>query len=92
MSTSTSVSKLTSNVLLPEFFQKLFSKGWKLLNAINRNRLNKIILTVSIGAIGLSIAANYYFRLLSIRKKRILNRSQQLIETVTKSKNSIENG
>lgn len=39
------------------------------------NRLNKIVFTVSIGAIGISIAVNYYIRLLSIRKKRIMNKS-----------------
>ncbi len=79
---NSSFSKATSK-LLTELFEKLQQNSRLLLNSINVNRnLNKIIITVSIGAIGISIAANYYFRLLSIRKKRILNKSQHLIEMV----------
>ena len=46
---------------------------YKTINATNR--FNKIVFTVSIGAIGVSIAVNYYIRLLSIKKKRIMNKS-----------------
>ncbi len=83
---SSSLSKTTSK-LITELFAKLKQNSRLILNAINVNRnLNKIIITVSIGAIGISIAVNYYFRLLSIRKKRILNKSQHLIEMVIRYK------
>jgi hypothetical protein len=48
---------------------------------LNLDRANKIAITVSIGAIGISIAA--YFHVLSLRKrKRILGKSQGLINMV----------
>ena len=65
-----------------ELLEKLQKNSRLILNAISVNRnISKIIITVSISAIGISIAANYYFRLLSLRK-RILNKSQHLIEMV----------
>ena len=55
-----------------------------LAQLIQANRQNKLVFTVSVcGICGLSIAANYYFRLLSIRKKRVLlNKSRLIIEMV----------
>jgi 5'-nucleotidase len=54
-----------------------------LFKSIQSSRHNKIVFTVSIGAIcGISIAANYYLRLLSIRKKRVANKSTLILEMI----------
>ena len=50
---------------------------------LSNNQLKKIIVTVSISAIGASIAANYYFHILSSKnKKRILTTSRHIMQTV----------
>ena len=73
---------LQSKILVPlhQLFDhtKSFFQSLRLKPFINK----RVVFTVSIGAIGISIAANYYFHLLSVRKKRILNKSHQLIQMI----------
>lgn len=60
---------------LPQF--KIF------FQTVTSNRLKKIAITVSISAIGVSIAANYFFYVLSLKnKKKILSKTRQLIQTI----------
>jgi len=53
-----------------------------LWHALSGSRAKKAALTVSIGAIGLTLAAHYFYRCLSERRKRILNKKRQIIQTV----------
>lgn len=73
---------MTKLAIITNRFGDLWDQMRHIYKAISANRVNKIVFTVSIGAIGVSLAANYYFRILSLKNKRILNKNSQLIEMV----------
>jgi hypothetical protein len=51
---------------------------------ITNTQVKKIVITVSISAIGLSIAANYFFHVLSLKNKRkVLSKTRHIIQTVS---------
>jgi hypothetical protein len=54
------------------------------IHSLRENNFNRnILITVSLGAIGISIAANYYLHIVKNKKKRV-NKSRQLIEMVNR--------
>ena len=83
MSKSQIIGSSSSPYAVPSLVRSALEKVSTLLKSVRTNRHHKIVLTVSVGAIcGISIAINYYFRLLSIRKKRVLNKSTLILEMV----------
>lgn len=54
---------------------------------MTNSQVKKIVLTVSISAIGFSIAAKYFFRVLSLKnKKKILSKTRHIIQTIPELK------
>lgn len=72
---------MTSLSKIPNSIRQIVNQISYFLSQSNVNR--RVLFTVSIGAIGISIAAKYYYyHLMSLRKKRNLNKSFELIEMV----------
>ena len=77
---------LQSKMLMP--LNHLLEQAKSFIKSIRLNSLDKrLIFTVSLGAIGASIAANYYFHFFSLRnkknnKRKLLNKTQELIQMV----------
>lgn len=79
------MSRITSSPLrmqvkewLPQF--KAF------LHSLTNNQVKQVAITVGMGAVGITIAANYFFKFISKRRKKILSQKRQIIQTIPQLK------